>query len=380
MRPIHRIAGLIGVGTVAIALLGSSLVVSQSAAAVRLAPSGPPPAAPASVSGTSPVTTAATRAGRLKFGADASRQETLRAFWTPRRMAAATPIEDSPAFIESVRQFEARQKTSRARDQRQPANDGPTHRVSGAESQVLDTPAAGTPADAAVDPGASFDTPTAYRAGKVFFNSGGQSFACSGTIVNSEGKNSVWTAGHCVHGGKGGTWHGDWIFVPAYDDDLADPRPYGTWSAAALASRTAWVNDSDFSQDMGVATMNPRSGNRIVDYFGGHGLVTNLGRTVYVDMFGYPGESPFDGGNLYRCHDVTKPEWETFLSWSQTLQIPCDMTRGASGGAWLYQYDGNVGYLNGVNSRLDRIVDPTTWWSPYFDEDAWDLYNYTRYN
>ena len=59
-----------------------------------------------------------------------------------------------------------------------------------------------------------------------------------------------------MHGGSGGTWHSNWTFVPAYDDDLANPRPYGTWSANQLWSKSAWTGSSDFSQDMGVAIMN----------------------------------------------------------------------------------------------------------------------------
>ena len=55
------------------------------------------------------------------------------------------------------------------------------------------------------------------------------------------------------------------------------------------------------------------------------------------------------------------------------------MTRGSSGGAWLNGWDGNWGYLNGINSRIDRITAPTIMLSPYFDDTAWSLYNATRY-
>ena len=156
----------------------------------------------------------------------------------------------------------------------------------------------------------------------------------------------------------------------------------GAWSAASLSSRTAWTNNSDFSQDMGVATMNTNLGGwHIVDYFGGQGFTVNKGKSgVYEYAFGYPAESPFDGGNLYRCQGSTSPEWDAWIFWSQTVKIPCDMTRGSSGGGWLNGYDGNWGYLNGVNSRIDKIVGPTIMLSPYFDDDAWSLYNYTRYN
>lgn len=42
-------------------------------------------------------------------------------------------------------------------------------------------------------------------------------------------------------------------------------------------------------------------------------------------------------------------------------------------------YDGNRGYLNGVNSRIDRIVAPTIMRSPYFDDTVAGLYNDTRW-
>ncbi len=214
----------------------------------------------------------------------------------------------------------------------------------------------------------------------MFFTKPGVgNFVCSGTIINSEGKDSVWTAGHCVHSGSGGAWHSNWTFVPAYDDDLTNPRPYGTWSANQLWSKSAWTGSSNFAEDMGVAIMNTRNGWHIVDYFGGQGLTVNRGKSVYERAFGYPSEAPFDGGNLYRCEGTTSPEWDAFFTWSQTVKIGCDMTRGSSGGGWLYGYNGSWGQLNGVNSRIDRIVGPTIMLSPYFDNDAWNLFGSTRY-
>jgi hypothetical protein len=130
---------------------------------------------------------------------------------------------------------------------------------------------------------------------------------------------------------------------------------------------------------MGVALMNTRYGWHIVNYLGGQGLRVNIGNQVYEYAFGYPAESPFDGGNLYRCQGVSSPEWSVLWWWSGTIKIGCDMTRGSSGGGWLNGWDGNWGYLNGLNSRIDRIVNPTIMLSPYFDDDAWALYNSTRY-
>ena len=47
---------------------------------------------------------------------------------------------------------------------------------------------------------------------------------------------------------------------------------------------------------------------------------------VYEYAFGYPAESPFDGGNLYAAR-ATSPEWDYGLPGAQTIKIPCDMTR-----------------------------------------------------
>ncbi len=55
------------------------------------------------------------------------------------------------------------------------------------------------------------------------------------------------------------------------------------------------------------------------------------------------------------------------------------MTRGSSGGGWLRSYDGNWGYLYGVNSRINQVVGPTLMFSPYFDDTALTLLNDTRY-
>ena len=206
-------------------------------------------------------------------------------------------------------------------------------------------------AASAWNPNLNYWTPTAYTNGKVFFNMGGGSFVCSAAIVNTEGRDTVWSTGHCIHGGSGGQWATNWQFVQAYDDDLANPAPYGTWTAAQLWSRTAWINNSDFTEDMGVAIMNTRNGWHIVDYFGGHGFRVNIGKNVWEDTFGYPAEWPFDGGNLFRCWGTSSPEWQVLWITSETIKIPVDMTRGESGGPWLNGYDGNWGYLDGFNSR-----------------------------
>ncbi len=331
-------------------------------------------------SATASISAEAKAAGVAKHGAKATDAQALEAYWTPERMRAAKPAEEDSTLEASATAYVQKQVADQKAGRKPVTNDGPVRSVEGASSKVFGPAATAGGVAAAYNPNLPYYVPTAYTAGKVFFSKPDGNYVCSGTIINSEGKDTVWTAGHCVHGGSGGTWHTNWTFVPAYDDDLANPRPYGTWSANQLWSRTAWTNSSDFSQDMGVAIMNTNWGWHIVDYFGGQGLTTNRGKSgVWENAFGYPAEWPFDGGNLMQCWGSTSPEWDAWFFWSQTVKIPCDMTRGSSGGGWLYGYNGDWGQLNGVNSRIDRISGPTIMLSPYFDDDAWSLFNSTRW-
>lgn len=373
--------------TLSAKLLGASLAVmataSISVGSIGAADAAPSPdtraaasAKPDNSSSTSPLTAAAKAAGKAKYGADATYDESISAYWSAARMADAVPAAQDPELRKAAKAYGQKAEADRQAGKKPERNDGAVRSVPGADSKKF----AGA-VEAAYNPNLPYYTRAAFTQGKVFYTKGGVNYVCSGTIVYTEGRDSVWTAGHCVHGGSGGTWHGNWTFVPAYDDDLANPRPYGTWSAAFLSARNAWTGSSDFSQDFAVATMNTNFGGwHIADYFGGQGLTVNRGKNVWINAYGYPAEGPFDGGNLYQCWGSTAAEWDYWWGWSQTLRIPCDMTRGSSGGGWFYGWDGNTGYLNGVNSRIDRIVNPTIMLSPYFDNDAWDLFNYTRYN
>ncbi|MGN9909754.1 trypsin-like serine peptidase [Phytohabitans sp. LJ34] len=314
----------------------------------------PASAAPAPGAGFDPgATAAAWAAGRAAFGPTATEHQAIVAYWTPARMRAAKPAEELPAYREAVRRY---------------VDSGPAHRPAEAGAPATFPPAAGS------DPDLAPHHPTARTSGKVFgSNPEGLDFICSGTVVNSEGKDTVWTAGHCADGQAG-----NWAFVPGFDDDLADPRPFGTWTASRLFAAPGWLASGDLTEDMGVAVMNTLDGAHIVTRLGGQGFTVNRGRFVRVDAFGYPAEPPFDGGDLRRCHGISSPDSSGETPPGQRIEIPCDMTRGSSGGGWLMDWDGRFGLLYGVNSRIDRLVDPTIMITPYFDGTALRLYNRTR--
>jgi V8-like Glu-specific endopeptidase len=207
--------------------------------------------------------------------------------------------------------------------------------------------------------------------GKVFLTWPGRgNGSCSASAINSGKKRLVITAGHCVHGGRGGPWFTNWQFVPRYRSGV---RPFGTWSARQLTARTAWINDSNSDEDMGIAIMNNNGANqRIVDVVGGHGLHWNFGYNTFVTILGYPAEPPFTGELQYFC------QGNTWNGHGQQVRAWCNMTGGSSGGPWLHDYnDANgLGYVNSVVSH--RHGDPAQMDGPYFDNDIKGLFDFAE--
>jgi V8-like Glu-specific endopeptidase len=308
------------------------------------------------------VSDAAMAAGRARFGAAATPQQALDAYWTPERMRLARPAETMPSYLAAL--------GAAATKAPQAAQRG-THTLSVPPAR----PTSNGVRALAVDPGLNFTDPTAATMGKIFYTSGGLSYVCSGTVVNTAGKDAVWTGGHCLHSGAGGQRHQNWVFVPAYDSRAIVARPYGTWPALSLWPSSGWISSSSIAEDFGVAIVGTQLGLHLVDTVGGQGLQVNAGLGLFEYSFGYPAFAPFDGGHLMRCSGTVTQEITT---WTSTVKMPCDMTRGASGGGWLMNYDGQYGQLNGVNSRINSDTAPTITTSSYFGDSALTLWQRTK--
>ena len=219
--------------------------------------------------------------------------------------------------------------------------------------------------------------------GKVFFTkASGGNFVCSGTLVNNPRRNLVVTAGHCVHGGDGGAFHVNWLFVPAYDGTKtgSGQRPYGTWSARELLTRTAWIDDSDSTQDIGVALLDDGSdGQPLGARIGGQGITFNVSASQSFSDFGYPAAPPFDGTIQWRCNSTLRGrDTSTPGSGPDPLRIECDMTGGSSGGGWLIHIGSDgLGLVNSVNS-YGYLTDPGFEYGPYFGTEAKSLYDLAK--
>lgn len=327
---------------------------------------------PASAQAASTDPTAAVTSGTLitsevsalaaENGGDAKRA--LESYWTPKKMRSATPPPATQLSTEALQQA----RTAA----------GATGKTAGSPTRIA--PAAGTAAaaarPAATEAGYPVGHPTARTSGKVFYdtvNSRGRvtgHYVCSGTVVNSEGKSVVWTAGHCVS--SAGRWHANWVFVPNYHDGQA---PYGHWSATRLSTTQGWQrNNQDWANDVGAAVMASRNGQRIADALGAQGLSWNEPVEKSVLAVGYPQLAPFNGQRLWTEQNTTH-DGTRYLP--RTINMTNHMTAGSSGGAWLSNISGQFGTVTGHNDfKID--IYPRLMFSPYYADQAEHVYNSVR--
>jgi hypothetical protein len=172
-----------------------------------------------------------------------------------------------------------------------------------------------------------------YTNGKVFFKDGATRYVCSGTAINSRNRSVVWTAGHCVNNGGQNQFYADFAFVPGYNSGVS----YPTFTANHLYTSTAWATSGEFGQDYGAAVVDPDPNTGTLQATLG-GIGRDLGFTPDwtigrpLDAYGYPAAGKFNGQSLYHCLSAIK-----FVDSADpnTMGIPCSMTGGSSGGAWL---------------------------------------------
>jgi V8-like Glu-specific endopeptidase len=279
-------------------------------------------------------------------------------YWTKERMRSAKPM-----LVPRLNALAGAGLTQRTKPQ------GPAGQVDGAAVATKLGPrsGAGLSALAGTWAGPATSAP-ATTSGKIFFvGADGGNYVCSGSTVNSAGKTVVFTAGHCLSDGAG-RWYNSkpWIFAPGYKNDVA---PYGYWTARQLWTRPAFHNGGNRAEDIGAALMFPLNGTRIVNRVGGQGIEWNHPLSQFQYQFGYPQRTPFNGQLLKYC---------TGNSYNDAGHngLNCNMTEGASGGPWLDEFNGSLGWLDSVNSWVFWNAAGTRykWNGPYFGNNARDFY------
>jgi hypothetical protein len=174
--------------------------------------------------------------------------------------------------------------------------------------------------------------------GKVYFKDGTAAYVCSGTAINSTHGNVVWTAGHCVNDGGNDRFYTDFIFVPAYNGPLGNIK----FTASLLFTSAEWAQNGEFGKDYAAAVVgaNPNDSSKSLEQTVGSGRDLRFGLDYTanrpLDAWGYPAAGKYNGQTLYHCASQLK---YVDTASPDTMGIPCSMTGGSSGGAWLDNSD-----------------------------------------
>jgi V8-like Glu-specific endopeptidase len=203
--------------------------------------------------------------------------------------------------------------------------------------------------------------------GRVFFTFQGRTASCSGNAVTSQNASTVITAGHCVK--YQGSWHTNWVFVPAYDNGSA---PYGQWTATKTLTTPQWEASEDINHDVGAAVVAPLNGRTLTSVVGAQGIQFNGGYNKPMYAFGFPAASPYDGSKLIYCSGNSSKD---FL-FSQDHSLACNMTGGSSGGPWFTGFNEATGQGMQVSvNSFGYTFLPNRMFGPYFGNDAKALYD-----
>ncbi|MFB6891193.1 hypothetical protein ACFCX4_18025 [Kitasatospora sp. NPDC056327] len=223
-------------------------------------------------------------------------------------------------------------------------------------------------------------------------------YQCSATVVADPAhpgrSNLVWTAGHCVHQGKGGKYFSNISFIPAFNSNGAlsggkqaeesQYAPLGIWPATQAVTSPQWKAEggdggSPATQyDFAIIRVQPGDGAKSLEETVGGSLPVwfNAPRDqLNVTEYGYPAAPPFDGMELNRCESGRPTRLSYDPARPPMLTIGCTMTGGSSGGGWLAVRDGRPALVSNV-SVGKHTGDPKFQAGPYLDDVAAGAYDF----
>ncbi len=154
---------------------------------------------------------------------------------------------------------------------------------------------------------------------------------CTGFFI---GTNTVATAGHCVHSGRGGAWRRNVRVYPGYN---AGSAPYGSYPSTRLYSVTGWTVRGNESFDYGAVKINSTVGNT-VGWYGYLWQTPSLNNTPAI-ILGYAGDkSP--ARSAWMSAD------KVLFTGTEQVFYRNDSFGGQSGSAvWFDQYSGATGSI-----------------------------------
>jgi hypothetical protein len=332
---------------------------------------------------TAPSATAATATHRVASVvshsvSSASAQATL-AYWTPARLQAAKVVSEVVTKAPRLASPAVAKPNGKAGAVAGGLPAGVSGSASAAHAASAVTPAAFSypfPYDSFTLPNGAFKRYPFKENGAIFFVNDGSDFACSGTTVagvnGSADENEVWTAGHCVANTEGGNeFDSSAIFIPAYNGSLTDFDPFGEFVAYDFETTTAWINNGDFSEDMGsmlVGNSSKKHAETLGDLTGWEGFAWNQNVNEQFVTFGYPVAAPYNGNSMVEDIAATAVS-DTGIGGAGPAPtgIGSPLTPGSSGGAWNIDWsESGPGYINGENDYKYPSTEPDAMYSPYF--------------
>ena len=200
------------------------------------------------------------------------------------------------------------------------------------------------------------------KSGKVVFTLDSGDYICSGSVVNDAANNGVsvvLTAGHCAYDwATQGGFARSWMFIPNFDGAptySCGSTIYGCWTARALVVDSGFSGAGSFSDravrhDWAFAVVGDggKANASLESVVGTFPIsFTTAGSPAYA--FGYPAAGKYHGSDLTYC---SGPVFNDSLNNNETLGMACGMTGGSSGGPWLTSFSESTGAgtLNGLNS------------------------------
>lgn len=166
---------------------------------------------------------------------------------------------------------------------------------------------------------------------------GTSTYRCSGVMIN---KDTVATAGHCVHSSNTKVWANTVVVYPGRN---GSSLPYGSCTAKRLYSVTGWTVSKNEEYDYGAIKLNCTVGNTV----GWFGYTTAVPTGFPSIVQGYPGDKPLDQWlSADRVATVT----------TRQLFYRNDTVGGMSGSpVW---YDLNGPYLIGIHAYGTHGIAP----------------------
>lgn len=211
-------------------------------------------------------------------------QRATRGYWTPARMAAATPVRGGLAG-------------------------GP------ASPKGIPSP---------------MHFPGVPPVGALFFTTGTQAHFCTASAVRSKPKNLVLTAAHCVYGS---TYASNIAYVPQYH---FGKQPYGAWPVQRITVAAGWQQSHNPNLDFAFLSVAPPSGSSkpVQQVTGALRLGVNQGYDHPIEVIGYNNVG----------HQAVGCATNSFEFRTNQMKFFChDYQDGTSGGPWIIGYNSHRG-------------------------------------